>query len=80
MSLIEKLAENSTVINSKGGEYYDTTYSANLDMFCMIARKMSDENIRRIFCNAYAENKQLALANLLFILDIRDGKGERKIF
>lgn len=80
MSLVEKLAENSTVINSKGGEYYDTTYSANLDMFCMIARKMSDEKIRRFFCNAYAENKQLALANLLFILDIRDGKGERKIF
>lgn len=80
MSLLEKLAENSTVINTKGGKYYDTTYNANLDMFSMMSRKLESEQTRRLFANAYAEDKEMALANLLYLLDIRDGKGERKLF
>ena len=36
--------------------------------------------IIRLFNNALNENEDLALANLLYILDIRGGKGERRIF
>ena len=57
-----------------------TTYNSNLDLFSMLSRYNSDEEIIRLFKNALIENESLALANLLYILDIRNGKGERRIF
>lgn len=80
MKLLEEMKKNSTIVNSKGSEYYETTYNSNLDVFTMLSRYDSDEKIIRLFNNALNEDKNLALANLLYILDIRNGKGERKIF
>lgn len=32
MNLLEGMLQNSTIKNSKGGEYYATTCNANLDL------------------------------------------------
>lgn len=80
MNLLDGMKKNNTIINTKGSEYYMTTYDSNLDVFTMLSRYNSDEEIIRLFNNALYENKELALANLLYILDIRGGKGERRIF
>ena len=80
MNLLNGMKENSTIINSKGAKYYKETYDSNLDVFTMLSRYDGDEKIIRTFNNALNENEDLALANLLYILDIRKGKGERKIF
>lgn len=80
MNLLDEMKKNSKIINTKGSEYYATTYDSNLDVFTMMSRYDSNENIIKLFENALNENKNLALANLLYILDIRNGKGERKLF
>lgn len=80
MSLVEELFKKSTVTNSKGGQYYFTSYNANLDLFSMSLRNFKDSAIIGYFENAYEEDKVLAIANLLNLLDIRDGKGERHVF
>ena len=76
----EYLESNSYAINSKGGLYYNKTYNYNLDLFTLASRGKSKLELIKLFINAYNENKNLAVANLLFNLDIRSGKGERFVF
>lgn len=80
MNLLNGMKKNSTITNTKGSEYYASTYDSNLDVFTMLSRYTSPKEIIRLFNNALNENEDLALANLLYILDIRNGKGERRIF
>ena len=80
MKLLEGIKVKNTKLNSKGGEYYATTYDANIDVFTMLSRFNKEEDIIRLFELALNENADLALANLLYILDIRKGKGERRLF
>lgn len=80
MNLLEGMKKNNTIINTKDSEYYATTYNSNLDVFTLVSRYNSDEELIRLFNNALNEDKEIALANLLYILDIRGGKGERRIF
>lgn len=80
MNYLDLLKQNNTTKNTKGGEYYKTTWNANLDIFSGISRYNEEDYIINIFKNAIEEDKKLALANLLYILDIRQGKGERRIF
>ena len=80
MNLLEGMKQNSTITNSKGGKYYQTTYDSNLDLFTKLSRYTTDEEIIRLFNSALNEDEELALANLLYILDVREGKGERRIF
>lgn len=80
MNLLDGMKKNSTITNTKGAEYYATTYNNNLDVFTMLSRYNSDEELVRLFNNALIENEEIALANLLYVLDIRRGKGERRIF
>lgn len=80
MNLVEGLKNASTIENTKGGRYYQTTYSENLDLFAGISRYNDDETIINKFEKALKEDRQIALANVLYFLDIREGKGERKIF
>ena len=80
MKLLDGMKKNSTITNTKGSEYYATTYDSNLDVFTMLSRYNSDEDLIRLFNNALNENQDLALANLLYVLDVRGGKGERRIF
>lgn len=80
MNLLEGMKKNTVITNTKGSKYYATTYDSNLDVFTMLSRYNSSDQIINLFNNALIENEDLALANLLYILDIRNGKGERKIF
>lgn len=80
MNLTTALQQNSLIYNSKGGKYHHTSYNANLDLYAGISRFNNTDDIVRAFRNAYQEDRVLALANLLYILDIREGKGERRIF
>lgn len=80
MNLLDGMKKNSTITNTKGSEYYASTYDCNLDVFTMLSRYNSNKEIIRLFNNALNEDESLALANLLYILDIRNGKGERRIF
>ena len=80
MSLINELKRNNVVVNSKGGLYYRSTYNANLDVFSMLSRYDEEEKIINLFKNALEEDAKLALANLMYLLDIRGGKGERRLF
>ena len=80
MNLLDGTKKNNTIENTKGSEYFMTTYDSNLDVFTMLSRFNSDEDLIRLFNNALNENEELALANLLYVLDIRGGKGERRIF
>ena len=80
MNLTTSLQQNSLIENTKGGMYYHTSYNANLDLYAGISRFNKEDEIIRTFSNAYNEDRVLALANLLYILDIREGKGERRLF
>ena len=80
MNFLNILEQNSTINNTKGGKYYSSTYDCNLDLFVGVSRFNNYRDIITKFNNAYVENRHLALANLLYYLDIREGKGERKIF
>ena len=80
MNLLEGMKKNNTITNTKDSLYYASTYNSNLDVFTMLTRYNSDEEIIKLFNNALTEDEDLALANLLYILDIRNGKGERRIF
>lgn len=80
MNLLEGMLQKSTITNTKGGEYYASTYDANLDLFSGINRYTDTEKAVLQFRLAFSEDKILATANLLYFLDIRKGKGERKIF
>lgn len=80
MNLLEGMKAKSLVFNTKGSKYYLESFNSNLDVFSMLSRNMSDEMVIGLFNNALRENSSLALANLLYILDIRGGKGERRLF
>ena len=79
-NLLQGLQQEMTVKNTKGGNYYSSTYDSNLDFFASCTRRETEEKIMQRFAEAYAEDKNIALANLLYVLDIRGGKGERKMF
>ena len=59
MNLLEEMKKNNTIINTKGSEYYMTTYDSNLDIFTMLSRYNSDEDLIRLFNNALNENEEL---------------------
>ncbi len=80
MNLIDGIKSKNYIENTKGGKYYSSTYNKNLDVFSMLSRYNPSDEIIRMFNNAVLEDEDLALANLLYILDIRNGKGERLLF
>ena len=60
----------------------ESTLNFNLDMFAYSSRNFIQdyEKNKNRFKNALIENDDTALANLLYTLDIRNGKGERALF
>ena len=42
MKLLDALEINNTITNTKGGEYYKSSYDANLDLFCAVSRFQED--------------------------------------
>lgn len=80
MNLLDGIKKNNTSVSINGSKYYETSYNSNLDVFTMVTRFNYEPNVIKLFNNALVENEELALANLLYILDIREGKGERRLF
>ena len=80
MNTIYAKLNNNIILNSKGQIYYKSSLDANLDFFAATSRNDTSKKIKECFADAYIEDKKLALANLLYALDIRSGKGERRIF
>ena len=76
----EILETESVVENTKGGLYYSTTFNKNLDLFTLATRYKRTDELISLFDKAYKENSEVAILNLLHILDIRGGKGERRVF
>ena len=72
--------ETNLIENTKGSLYYNSSLDYNLDLFSKISRYNPTNEIINTFKNAMYENKEVALANLLYLLDIRGGKGERLLF
>ena len=62
MKLLDALEINNTITNTKGGEYYKSSYDANLDLFCAVSRFQEDNEIEDVFYRAYKEDKNLAVA------------------
>lgn len=80
MNLLDGMKKNNVILNTKGSEYYASTYDSNLDVFTMLTRYNPTNEIILMFRNALSEDENLALANLLYILDIRNGKGKDYCF
>lgn len=59
-----------------------TTKSDLLDMFALggAYRNRSDDDVKILFRNAYAENPVYALKCLFYLRDVRGGQGERRFF
>ena len=57
MNLLNGMKKNSTITNTKGSEYYASTYDSNLDVFTMLSRYTSPKEIIRLFNNALNENE-----------------------
>ena len=49
MNLLDGMKKNNTITNTKGSEYYATTYDSNLDVFTMLTRFNNEDNIIRLF-------------------------------
>ena len=58
MDLIEGMLKKQTVLNSKGGEYYNSTYNDNLDLFSGVNRYTDTDKMIKIFKNAFNEDKK----------------------
>lgn len=74
--------EANKTYTENGAATYITTYSDNLDLFATIGalRHVGEEEIIRRFKMAYIEDADLAMKNLFFGRDVRDGLGERRTF
>lgn len=71
----DDLTENLMSTHSRSG-------SAVLDMFFKLggSRDLPEDEIIKIFINAFSEDKLLALKSLFYNRDIREGQGERRSF
>lgn len=80
---IDNLKEELNVSTTENGALgYATTGKELLDFNFKVSsyRSKSEEDIIVDFKKAWFENKELALKELFYIRDIREGLGERRLF
>lgn len=77
---LEATAAHSTSLN--GAKTYNTTGTALYDLFALGAayRSRSEEDCVYLFKKAFDENPTYAMKCLFYILDMREGQGERRFF
>lgn len=83
MTFLEALkTEDNKTTGWNGANGFKSTLNANLDLFGKIGtlRFADDKEILRLFKEAYQEDSILAIKNLFYIRDIKEGSGERRIF
>ena len=73
---------NNYTLTENGAITHRTTQSDLLDMFALggAYRNRSDDDVKILFRNAYAENPVYALKCLFYLRDVRGGQGERRFF
>lgn len=76
-ALKNKTTETYTL---NGSLTYSSSLNANVDLFFLgsALRGQTEDRITSLFAKAMVENADLALANLWYIRDIRNGQGERQ--
>lgn len=75
----ENISENCQMIEGENGMYsYRTTGNKNLDLFSKLSRNSDRDTIKRMFMDAYNEDKVMALQIMMNYRD-REGKQEKKI-
>ena len=83
MSLISAIerVQSDDVYTENGAPTFSSTLNKNLDCFGLFSAKRSnpDEAVS-LFMSAFAEDPNLAVLNLFYARDIREGQGEREIF
>ena len=74
--------ESRRNFTENGCEAYSTTLNKCLDLFGCIGslRSRTDDQVERLFADAYMEDSELATKILFYARDIRGGCGERKVF
>lgn len=73
--------ELNKTVTENGDIAYRSTYNANLDFFALAgASRYNQKQVVDLFMKAYIENPSLALMNMMYLRDIRNGLGERKSF
>lgn len=83
MTFLDDLKNESTIgKTANGAKTYTSTLNANVDFFaCAGATRYNPTVAKDIFVQAYDENKELALRNLVHLRNIRmGGLGEREAY
>lgn len=75
------IKDSSKTLTENGDVAYTTTQNNNLDFFFGASLfRGNDEKAVQAFVKAYTQNKNLAVKNLFYLRDIREGQGLRSPF
>ena len=83
MSLSDKLKKELNITSTQNGDKaFKSTLNANLDLFGSggSARELDENSIKSLISNAIKEDTILAIKNILYLSDVREGQGERRFF
>lgn len=75
------LDSTDTSVTKNGCKTFSTSLSANLDFFALASGKRDKyKEAIELFRHAFEEDRNLALKNLFYLRDVREGQGERNLF
>ena len=82
MNFLDDLKKETTIGKTENNAVtYTSTLNKNLDFFAQAgAIRNRMEDARSMFRMAYSEDKEMALRNLSYLRDVREGLGEREAF
>lgn len=82
MGFLDELKKQTTISTTeKGAKSFSSTLDKNLDLYSQAgAIRSRMDSAGEMFVNAYSEDKELALRNMAYLRDIREGLGEREAF